>query len=267
VTVTEEPGFTLTGTGPVRRLTLDRAHRHNAQTVAMWFAMDRAAEHLATENEVRCVVVSGAGDTFSAGIDLGELADDGALAAIARTPSGAGASAAEGMLAAVQRAFLWPTRAPFLTIAAVEGVAIGAGMELALACDVRIVADTARLRLPEVGMGVVPDLGGCHLLRGLVGYERALDLIVNSRWMSGVEAVEWGVALRHAPPGTTARAAAAYAAALGGTSSAALRHAKAALSTPDPRTSLDRAAAGMLAGLRGSRVAARPSAVRLPDGE
>jgi enoyl-CoA hydratase/carnithine racemase len=248
------PGFAVTGTGPVRYLTLDRPHRRNAQTLAMWHAMDKAAEQLAADSEVRCVIVTGAGETFSAGLDLDELAAGGALTAIARTPSGPEPSAAEGMLAETQRAFLWPTRAPYLTIAAVEGAAIGAGMELALACDVRIVASTARLRLPEVSMGVVPDLGGCHLLRSLVGYERALDLIVNSRWVTGVEAVGLGLALRHEPKGTTARAAGAYAGAVCRVPAAALRNAKAALNAADPKISLDLAAAGMLAGLRESAV-------------
>jgi len=244
------PGFTVTGTGPVRHLTLDRPHRHNAQTLAMWHAMDRAADQLAADGDVRCVIVTGAGTTFSAGLDLDELADDGALTAIARTPSGPEPFAAEGLLAAVQRVFLWPTRAPFLTIAAVEGAAIGAGMELALACDVRIVSDTARLRLPEVGMGVMPDLGGCHLLRNTVGYERALDLIVNSRWVTGVDAVALGLALRHEPAGSTARAAEAYTEAACHAPAAALRHTKAALRAHEPQASLDLAAAGMLAGLR-----------------
>lgn len=177
----DPPGFTVTGIGPVRRITLNRPDRRNAQTVAMWHALDRAAEQLAQDREVRCVVLSGAGATFSAGIDLAELGETGTLTRIAATPSiAAGVEpGAEVLLGAAQRAFLWPTRAPFLVIAAVEGVAIGAGMELALACDVRIVADTARMRLPEMAMGVVPDLGGCHLLRHLVGYERALDLIVH----------------------------------------------------------------------------------------
>ena len=244
------PGFTLTGTGPVRHLTLRRPHRRNAQTLAMWHAMDSAAEQLAVDTEVRCLIVTGDGDTFSAGLDLDELAEDGALTAIARTPSGAGTAAAEGMLTAVQRAFLWPSRVPYLTIAAVEGAAIGAGMELALACDIRIVADTARLRLPEVGMGVVPDLGGCHLLRNLVGYERALDLIVNSRWITGTDAVELGIALRHEPSGTTVQAATAYAERICSASPSALRHAKAALAALDPQVSLAVAGAGMLAGLR-----------------
>lgn len=254
MTIKAAPGFTLTGTGPVRHLTLDRPHRRNAQTLAMWHAMDHAAEQLADDTGVRCLIVTGAGGTFSAGIDLDELAEDGALTAIARTLSGEGTAAAGGMLAAAQRAFLWPTRAPFLTIAAVEGVAIGAGMELALACDIRIVADTARLRLPEVDMGVVPDLGGCHLLRNLIGYERALDLIVNSRWITGIDAVGLGIALRYEAAGTTTRAAAAYAEKTCAVSPSALRYAKAALAALDPQVSLDLAAAGMLAGLRGTTV-------------
>jgi len=248
----DPPGFTVTGIGPVRRITLNRPDRRNAQTVAMWHALDRAAEQLAQDREVRCVVLSGAGATFSAGIDLAELGETGTLTRIAATPSiAAGVEpGAEVLLGAAQRAFLWPTRAPFLVIAAVEGVAIGAGMELALACDVRIVADTARMRLPEMAMGVVPDLGGCHLLRHLVGYERALDLIVHSRWITGRDAVDLGLALRHEPAGTVEQAALAYADAAAAVSRSALGYAKAALAEPEAQASLEVAARGMLAGLR-----------------
>lgn len=203
--MTESPGagFAVTGTGSVRHLTLDRPHRRNAQTLAMWHAMDHAADRLAADEEVRCLIISGAGNTFSAGLDLAELAEDGALTAVARADGERDPSAAEGMFAALQRAFLWPTRAPFVTIAAIaaiEGVAIGAGMELALACDIRIVADTARLRLPEVSMGVVPDLGGCHLVCQLIGYERALDLIINSGGSPGLKPSIWGWRCGLSPP-------------------------------------------------------------------
>ncbi len=236
------------GSGAVRRLVLDRPARRNAQTVAMWRELDRAATALAEDPEVRCVVLSGAGGCFSSGLDLDELAPGQALALLtdpARTDE------ALALLAELQPVFLWPTRAPFLVIAAVEGVALGAGLELALACDVRFVAEDARLQLPEVGMGTVPDLGGCHHLRELVGYERALDLLVRSVRLDGAEAVRLGLGLRAVPAAQLADAAMAYAEAVAAVPGpTTVRDLKAALRASGPAPSLTAAAAGMVAGLQ-----------------
>lgn len=263
--MTTSPEFTVTGGGAVRHITLDRPDRRNAQTLAMWRGLDRVTAELSEDPQVRAVVLRGAGGSFSAGLDLDELADTGELMRMARTadapPDSPGSKngngddreAAMGWLAEVQHAFLWARRSPFVVVAAVEGVAIGAGMELALACDVRIVADDARLRLPEVAMGVVPDLGGCHLLRNLVGYERALDLVVRSRWISGVDAVTLGLALGHEPAGRVEQVAVEYAEAVAAAPGRAALHAKSTLREKDDVLSLSAAAAGMIDGLRRGR--------------
>ena len=236
------------GSGAVRRVVLDRPARRNAQTVAMWRELDRVAAQLAEDPEVRCVVLSGAGGWFSSGLDLEELRPGNALA-ILTDPDGD--TAARFLLSELQATFLWPTRTPFLVIAAVDGIAIGAGFELALACDVRFVADDARLQLPEVAMGTVPDLGACHHLRELLGYEQALDLLLQSTVISGAEAASRGLALRALPAADLHEAAMAYAEMVAAvTGPRTVRDLKAALRAPGSAASLSAAAAGMAAGLQ-----------------
>ncbi len=249
-------GVRVEGSGPVRRLVLDRPARRNAQTVAMWRELDRLAAALAADSGVRCVVLSGAGDCFSSGLDLGELAPGNPLALLADPGAG---QKARALLSELQTAFLWPTRAPFLVIAEVAGVALGAGFELALACDIRLVAEDARLQLPEVAMGVVPDLGGCHHLRELVGYERALDLLVRSARIDGAEAVRLGIALRAVPAADLHQVTMAYADAVAEVPGATtVRDLKAALRAPSRTASLAAAAAGMVAGLQAAGAPMRP---------
>ena len=248
-------GVRLEGGGAVRRLILDRPSRRNAQTVAMWRELNRHATVLATDPGVRCVVLSGAGGYFSSGLDLDELASGHALALLSDPER---SHAAGALLAELQTTFLWPTRVPFLVVAAVEGGALGAGLELALACDVRWVADDARLQLPEVAMGTVPDLGGCHHLCQLVGYERALDLLVRSAPVDGAEAVRLGIALRAVPTAKLHDEVMAYADAVAAVPGpATIRHLKAALRAHEPAASLAAARAGMLTGLQAAEVPRR----------
>ena len=146
-------------------------------------------------------------------------------------------------------AFLWPTRVPVPVIAAVRGIALGAGCELALACDVRIVSGSAILGLPEVLKGVVPDLGGCDRLRELIGPERALDLILTSRPITGCQAVALGMALRHEQDHRVDPAALEYAQAVAAAPNVAVRFAKCAVQASDRDVSRDIAARGTVAGL------------------
>ena len=172
--------------GPIVRLTLNRPEKRNAQTIAMWTDLRRIGQELGRDREVRVVVVLGAGPAFSAGIDLGLLAQ---------------ASTAGNLPAVelVQEAFTWLREAPFVTIAAVQGHALGAGLQLALACDLRILADDAVLGLPEVNFGILPDLGGCAWLPELVGTARAKQMIFLSERIDAATALELGIANRVVP--------------------------------------------------------------------
>jgi enoyl-CoA hydratase/carnithine racemase len=97
-------------------------------------------------------------------------------------------------IAEFQAAFTWLRRPALVTVAAVHGHAIGAGFQLALGCDLRVLADDAQLSMAEVTLGLVPDLGGTKRLAELVGYSRALEICVTGRRVSAAEADRIGLA-------------------------------------------------------------------------
>ncbi len=187
---------------PRATITLNRAEVLNAQTPETWTAL--AAVGRSLPPDVRVVVVRGAGRAFSAGLDRrlfrpdrvgpGEQAGR-SIAEVAR------ASAAEGdaMIAGFQAGFGWLRDPARLTIAAVHGHAIGAGFQLALACDLRIVAEDVQFRMAETGLGLVPDLGGTYPLVHAVGYSRAVELCLTGRAVAADEAVRIGLAVRAVP--------------------------------------------------------------------
>src|ERR671911_885373 len=100
----------------------------------------------------------------------------------------------DATIASYQRAFTWWRRPDLVTVAAVQGHAIGAGFQLALACDLRVCADDVQFAMRETSLGLVPDLTGTHPLVGLVGYARALEICVTGRFVTAEEAVSTGLA-------------------------------------------------------------------------
>ncbi|TWD84367.1 enoyl-CoA hydratase [Kribbella amoyensis] len=188
-----ESGLRLTVDGPVARVVLDRPEVRNAQTPAMWRAL--AGFGQALPPEVRVVVVSGEGPSFSAGLDrrliMGETVEgEEPLLSLGAKP----ADQVHAEIAAFQAGFSWLRRPEFVSVAAVQGHAVGAGFQLALACDLRVVADDARFSMREPALGLVPDLGGTQPLVQLVGYSRALEICATSRWVEAGEARELGLA-------------------------------------------------------------------------
>jgi enoyl-CoA hydratase/carnithine racemase len=172
--------------GPVATLTLCRPDVLNAQTPAMWTALREIGQDLA--GDVRVVVVRGAGRAFSSGIDLSVAQD--AFTEV----SGLADAVAADRIAEFQAAFSWLRRPDLVTVAAVQGYAIGAGFQLALACDMRVLTEDAQLSMAEVSLGLVPDLGGTKRLVELVGYARALEICVTGRRMAAAEAERIGLA-------------------------------------------------------------------------
>ena len=135
------------------------------------------------------------GESFSAGLDRRMFSGEGvpgdtSLAALVALDDGALADAIAGF----QEAFTWWRRPELVTIAAVQGNAVGAGFQLALACDLRVVSDDARFAMRETTLGLVPDLGGTQPLVETVGYSRALEICVSGRWVDADEARELGLA-------------------------------------------------------------------------
>jgi enoyl-CoA hydratase/carnithine racemase len=196
--------------GPIATVTLSRPDVLNAQTPAMWAELCTISRKL--PGDVRVVIVRGAGRAFSAGLDLSVARGDGdspsghpatapnrtegfSLANLSRLPAEERAE----RIAGFQSAFTWLRRPSLVTIAAVQGHAIGAGFQLALNCDLRVLADDARFSMAEVTLGLVPDLGGTKRLTELVGPSRALEICVTGRRIAADEADRLGLATAVVP--------------------------------------------------------------------
>jgi enoyl-CoA hydratase/carnithine racemase len=189
----ETAGLRYRVDGPVATVTLARPERRNAQDPAMWAALRSIGDSLA--DDVRVVVVRGEGRSFSAGIDRSLLAaGDGGRPPALLDLASMDDMARDARIAEYQGAFSWLRRPRLISIAAVQGHAVGAGFQLALACDLRVLSDDASLSMRETSLGLVPDLGGTGPLVAAVGYSRALEICVTGRWIGAVEAGELGLA-------------------------------------------------------------------------
>lgn len=192
-----EAGLRLSVDGHTATVTLDRPDSRNSQTPTMWRALAAVGESLS--DEVRVVVVRGEGPAFSAGLDRRML-----------DPTVEGEESVAGLLALddaaisatiddYQRGFTWLRDPLFVSIAAVQGYAIGAGFQLALSCDLRVCADDVQFCMKESALGLVPDLTGTKPLVEAVGYARALEICATARMVGAAEAVQTGLALTAVP--------------------------------------------------------------------
>ena len=157
--------------GPVGRLTLCRPERLNSFTIEMWRELRELGEELlANPGELRALVVIGEGRAFSSGIDTSVFSGSGgAQDAISATDDERHRDPVVAGILTTQDSYSWLSEAPFATIAAVRGFALGAGLQLALACDMRVMARGTRVGLLEFKYGIIPDLGGTQRLPRLVG--------------------------------------------------------------------------------------------------
>ncbi|WP_219944080.1 enoyl-CoA hydratase/isomerase family protein [Iamia sp. SCSIO 61187] len=181
--------------GAVVEVRLERPDTLNAQTHEMWFELRQVAADLGQDSSIRALIVSGAGRSFSAGLDTAVIAD---------FFGGATAPDLEGLEApdyvrTLQSSFTWLKEAPFPTIAAVQGHALGAGFQLALACDLRIAGDDATFALLESTWGLMPDLGATVWLPELIGPSRALELMWLADRLDAVHAERLGLVNRVVP--------------------------------------------------------------------
>jgi enoyl-CoA hydratase/carnithine racemase len=185
--------------GAVATITLDRPDKRNAQTPATWRALARIGASIG--DEVRVVVVRGEGHSFSAGLDRSMLEPGGTDGE--ETVAGLLALGDEEMSATIdeyQRGFTFLRDPRFVSIAVVQGYAIGAGFQLALACDLRVMTDDAQFCMKELALGLVPDLTGTKPLVESVGYARALEICATARMVGAAEAVDLGLALLAVEP-------------------------------------------------------------------
>lgn len=191
-------GLHLDVDGPVATVTLDRPDSRNAQTPAMWRALARIGASIG--DDVRVVVVRGAGVGFSAGLDRTLLVPGGgdgqeSVADLLRL-SDAEISAT---IDDYQAGFTWLRDPRFVSVAAVHGYAIGAGFQLALACDLIVASEDAQFCMKESALGLVPDLTGTKPLVERVGYSRALEICATARVVGATEAALIGLALTAVP--------------------------------------------------------------------
>jgi enoyl-CoA hydratase/carnithine racemase len=181
------------GDAPVVTVTLDRPDTRNAQTPATWRALAHVGDTLPVGTRV--VVLRGAGPVFSSGIDLRTFTPEGVDGeSTLLTIAGADDERAAELIAEFQAAFAWWHDRDVLTLAVVQGAAVGAGFQLALACDFRVCSTAARFSMRETSLGLVPDLTGTHPLVRAVGFSRALEMCATGRWMGADEAAAVGLA-------------------------------------------------------------------------
>lgn len=171
--------------GSIRVITLNRPKRLNAFTPESYRLLTSALRDAGADASVHVVLLTGAGRAFSSGVDLQVLADAG-------SDTSEFTAAFDGLVETLA-AFPKPL------IATVHGVAVGFGFTLLLHCDLVLTATDARLRAPFTALGTTPEAASSWLLPRLVGAARASDLLLTSRWLSGEEAVELGLAARCCP--------------------------------------------------------------------
>ena len=191
--------------GPVRTITLDHPAKRNAQTPSLWAALAEQAR--AVPDAVRVVVIAGEGEAFSAGIDTAMFTPQGVPGEESMAELAAdGRTSIERAVTAYQEGFTAWARCPAVVVATVQGYAIGAGFQLALAADLRVATPDARFAMRETSLGLVPDLGGTSPLVHLVGYARALEICATGRFVTGEEALALGL-VNHLAPADTLEAA------------------------------------------------------------
>src|SRR3954447_10230487 len=190
--------FDVSIDGHIATLALNRPDKLNAQTPAMWLHLaDELGPELIANTDIRVLIVEGKGRSFSAGIDISTFTTRPDGDAGGQLDPGA-ADPVEGVRHA-QRGFEWLAGAPFLTIAKVHGHALGAGMQLALACDIRIVSDDVVMGLLETNWGLMPDLGGTVWLPRLIGPARAIEMMVTAEKLRADELERLGIVNRVVP--------------------------------------------------------------------
>jgi enoyl-CoA hydratase/carnithine racemase len=190
-------------------VTWNRPERRNAFDQQMWCEGRDALRELLDDPAVRAVIVTGAGEAFSAGQDLGEMT----------VAPGEGEHGFPGFMD-VLTAFDKPL------IAAVNGVGVGIGFTMLLHCDVVLLAETARLRAPFIPLGVVPEAASSYMLPLVVGHHAAAEILFTAAWIDASRAVALGIASRVYAPAALLPAARALAAEIARGPLGAIRHTK-----------------------------------------
>jgi enoyl-CoA hydratase/carnithine racemase len=175
----------------VRLIAFNRPEARNAFNVAMYRSVADAVEGAGDDDAVHVVVLTGRGSAFSAGQDLKEMAE----IAEGRAPAGTGGLGFPRLLDSLQGC-------PKPLFAAVNGVGVGLGFTMLAHCDIVLIDERARLRVPFAELGVPPEAASSYLFPARMGWQQAARVLLCSEWVSADEAVDIGVALRVCPAGT-----------------------------------------------------------------
>lgn len=202
--------------GHVGILTIDRQEALNALNSQVLNDLDAAIDEVAANDDVYVVVLTGAGRSFVAGADIGEMK---------------GFSSADGKKFGVHGGgvFLKLENMAKPVIAAINGFALGGGCELSMACDIRLASEKAKFGQPEVGLGITPGFGGTQRLPRIVGASRAMELILTARNINAARAQEIGLVSEVYPPEELMDKALELANAIAANAQVAVRQSKAAI--------------------------------------
>ena len=179
-----EPVLLVDDDAGVRTLTFNRPEALNAFNQELWYAAADALEDAAADDHVRCVLVTGNGRAFSAGQDLGEMADPTVF---------------EGQEPGYQRYMPVLESFPKPIVAAVNGVGVGIGLTMLLHCDIVLMSDQARLKVPFISLGVTTEASASLLMPATMGWQRAAEVLFTEPWIDADQAVADGIALRAVP--------------------------------------------------------------------
>ena len=174
-------------------ITINRPERKNAFTRSQYEDLASALKEIDADDSVHVAILTGAGGAFSSGQDLKEMAEM-ATAVASGTPASTQPGGFTVLLDGLET-FSKPL------IAAVNGVAVGIGMTLLPFCDIVLIDETARMRVPFSELGVPPEAASSILFADQIGWQRAAEILFTARWIEATEAVEIGLALRTAPQG------------------------------------------------------------------
>ena len=165
---------------------LNRPQVRNALNLEVRVRLADEVTRFGADADIRCLIITGSDAAFAAGADISEMAEAGPVEVMARN---------------VQKYWRAITDCPKPLIAAVEGFALGGGLELALCADIIVAGEGARLGLPEVKVGILPGGGGTQKLARLVGRHRAMLLLMTGKMFTAAEALSMGVISEMAPTG------------------------------------------------------------------
>ena len=163
----------------ILHLTLNRPETRNALDAQMLLEIERAVMHAEQDKDIRVIIISGAGGkSFAAGASIQQLHERSML---------------EGLVPGMQGIYTKIENCSKVTIAVVDGYALGGGCELAIACDIRIATTNSKFGFPELNLGIMPGAGGTQRLSRMVGKGRALDMILTGKFITGEEAERIGL--------------------------------------------------------------------------